>query len=393
MPTGATLQNTATAGGTSQGTGGSGSQVAASVPFIRASQEHRESAGIDVSRAMITADQDLGAFPIPAYGYLRSLILLVTTSGGAGTSVTLAADGPFNALKNIFLQEPNGAVIAQFNTGYDLFLVNKYGGYRYAQDARQSPEYSVSVGAAMNFSFLLRIPVELRNRDALGALPNQNAAAAFQLRMTLAAVGTVFAGTLTTPPTVRIRVYNEEWDQPETATEGVANQTTPPAMNTTQYWSVQSYPLNAGLNTIRLSRMGNYIRNLIFIYRDGSGVRSINQTSSANWPNPLTVYWDTRPQDLIEVNNWMRQVYERYGYSTIAPGGGAIALDAAGGLDQGVMPYDFCHEFKGQVGFENNDLWLPTLGSTRLEVGGTFGVAGTLYVLTNDVSIAGNVFF
>jgi hypothetical protein len=136
--------------------------------------------------------------------------------------------------------------------------------------------------------------------------------------------------------------------------------------------------------------MGNYIRNLIFMYRDNSGAR-VSQFG-ANWPNPATLYWDTRPQDVLEAYNWAGQVWERYGYANIAPGGGALALDSAGGFDTGVMPYDFIHDFGGFAGRENRDLWLPTLGSTRLELGGTWGVAGTLYVLTNDVSVAGNVF-
>lgn len=411
MPTPATMNAGGTAGGTTQATQGRGAPANAmpTTPFVRASQLHRESAGVDVSRAMTTSLQDLGAFPIPAYGFLRSLVLLVTTTTGAGTGVTLAADGPFNALQNILLQEPNGATIVQFNSGYDLFLAQKYGGYRYSNDARSSPAYSVNIGSGMNFSFLLRIPLEINVRDALAALPNQNAAATFQLRLSLAAVGTVFAGTLTTPPTVRIRVFAEEWDQPELSSEGAQNQTTPPAMNTTQFWSVQQFAVNAGSLNVRLTRMGNYLRMLIFLFRDGSGVRPVGANAfvpgsttvqagpgaTQYWPNPITLYWDTRPQDLIETYNLAQQIYERYGYggqfgtigATAAP-----ALDSPGGLDSGVFPYDFAHEFKGQVGFELRDLWLPTLGSTRLEIGGTWGAAGTLYVLTNDVAVAGNVF-
>jgi len=393
MVTAATLTPGAgTAGGTRQTTDGrqAGQAAVAVTPFIRASQEHRESAGIDVSRALTTATQDLGAFPIPAYGYLRSLLLYVTATGGAGTSVTLNEDGPFNVLQNVIVQEPNGATIVQFNSGYDCYLANKYGGYRYCNDPRRGPAYTVAVGSNMNFTFIMRIPLEIDNRDALGSLPNQNAAATFVLRMTLAAVGTVFGGTLTTPPTVRIRVLAEEWDQPETASDGAPNQTTPPAMNTTQYWSVQQFPVNAGNLNIRLTRMGNYLRNLIFVYRATSdGTRG---TADTQWPDPATLYWDTRPLDAsIYRQQWQHTIYERYGYSNVAQGGGALASNTADSLDPGVFPYDFCHEFKGQVGFENRDLWLPTLGSTRLEIGGQWGVAGTLYVLTNDVSVAGNV--
>ncbi len=108
----------------------SASAPMATVPFIRASAEHREPTGIDVSRLLTAADQELGVFDVPAYGYVRSIVLLVEATGGVGTAVTAAEDGPWNILKNLALTEPNGAVIAQFNSGYDLYLANKWGGYR-----------------------------------------------------------------------------------------------------------------------------------------------------------------------------------------------------------------------------------------------------------------------
>lgn len=381
-----------TAGGTSQTTQNpsQGQAPAALVPFIRASQEHKESA-VDISKLQTVADQDLGTFPIPAYGFLRSLLILVQATGSSVTGTTVTADAPFAAIKNISLSEPNGAVICQFNSGYDLAMVNKYGGYRYCQDPRAYHAYAINAAAQGNYSFFLRIPLEINLRDALGSLPNQNSAAQFILRMTLAAFTAIATGgTLTTLPTVRIRVWNEEWDQPELTGEAGANQTTPPAMNTTQYWSVQQFAVPAGAANVRLTRMGNYIRNLILIYRDGSNNR-LSQFA-AQWPDPLTLYWDTRPQDVLPVELFASQIYERYSYKSFTDGGGAIALDSCGGFDTGVQAYDFAHEFSGQVGRENRDLWLPTLGSTRLEFGGTWGSAGTLYVYTNDVSVAGDVF-
>jgi hypothetical protein len=394
MPTAATTNN----GGTQQSTKGRGGNatVAPSVPFIRASSEHREPAGIDTSRLITAADQDLGVFDIPAYGYVRSLIILVTATGGAGTSVTASEDSPFNALKNIALTEPNGAVIAQFNSGHDAFLADKWGGYRdsVGSDFRASPTFSPVASATGNFSFMLRIPVEINLRDALGSLPNQNAAAVFKLRLTqssgAANAGAYGATVPTTQPSLRIRVYLEAWDQPESQTAGAMNQVTPPAMNTTQFWSSQQYNVNSGQQTVRLTRVGNYIRNLIMIFRATSGTTP-RVTNDTLMPDPTTLYLDTRPLDIIERNNWTHQMYERTGF------GGALAAtvpgkDVARGLDSGVWVYDFMHEFDGTLGMENRDLWLPTLGSTRLELQGNFGGAGVLTVLTNDVAIAGSVF-
>jgi hypothetical protein len=387
MPTAATM----TAGGTQQQRRGQqGAQVMPTVPFIRASAEHREPAGIDVSRAMTAADQDLGVFDIPAYGYVRSILLVVQATGGAGTSVTAAEDGPFNALKSIALTEPNGAVIAQFNSGYDCYLANKWGGYRDSRgsDFRASPTFSAVAGATGNYTYLLRIPVELNLRDGLGSLPNQNAAATFKLRLTLAGSAQVYGTVPTTLPTVRVRAYLEAWDQPETQSAGQVNQITPPAMNTTQFWSSQVYNVNAGSQTIRLTRVGNYLRDLIFVLRRGGTSRA---NGDADMPDPTTLYLDTRPLDIIERNNWKHQMFERTGFGG-SVGATVPANDTAGGLDNGVFVYDFAHEFDGTIGHENRDLWLPTLGSTRLEIQGTFANAGTLTVLTNDVAIAGSVF-
>src|SRR3546814_7056418 len=56
--------------------------IFATVPFIRASAEHVESTGIDVSRLITANAQNLGVFDVPAYGYVRSILLLVEATGG-----------------------------------------------------------------------------------------------------------------------------------------------------------------------------------------------------------------------------------------------------------------------------------------------------------------------
>lgn len=380
MPTAAT-----TSGGTRQNPGnGRQARPVATVPFPRASAEHVESTGIDVSRVMTTSSQNLGVFDIPAYGYVRSLLLVVETTGGGGSAGTTPAENaPFNVLTDIALTEPNGAVIAQFNDGYQLYLANKWGGYRHpvGADPRRSPGYTAMVTATGNHAFILRVPIELNARDALGSLPNQNAAATFKLRVNLAPITALLGVAPGTLPTVRLRVYLEAWDQPEAAMAGAPNQTTPPAMNTTQFWSTQMYNVNAGDQTIRLTRVGNYIRNIILMYTRTASTRA---NGEADFPDPLRFYLDTRP--VMELNKQVQRHYlfERTGLTANG--------DAAGQKDNGVFPIDYTHDFSGALGMEMRDLWLPTLGSTRLEIQGNFANAGVLTVLTNDVAIAGPVF-
>lgn len=390
MPTAATTAAAPPQGG-SRGRGDART-VVPTVPFIRASAKHREPTGIDVSRVLTAASQDLGVFDIPAYGYIRSILILVTATGGVGGGAVVAAheDAPFSSLTNIALTEPNGAQISAFNSGHDLYLAQKWGGYApvIGGDPKGSPAFSApaaGAGASGNFSYLLRIPVELNTRDGLGSLPNQNAAATFKLRLGLAAAGAIYTVVpATTLPTVRVRVFLEAWEQPVASEGGMNNSISPPAVNTTQFWSTQVHNVNAGQQTIRLTRTGNYVRNLIAVYRRGGTSRA---NGHADFADPITLMKDARAVDIIERNNWLNQMYERSGY-----GRAGVALDAAFGLDAGVFVYDYTHEFDGTYGMENRDLWEPTLGSSRIEFTGSFGQAGTLTVLTNDVAVAGSVF-
>lgn len=357
-------------------------EQAPSVPFVRASAEAREQGNVDKALLMTTGDQALGTFDIPANGYLAGFVILVEATGGTGAGAVGAEDAPWSALKNITIQEPSGGAIPYFNTGYELMLANKFGGYWFANDPRQSRVFSAITGTGGNFTWMARVPLSLNVREALGALPNQDAQSSFKFKADLARSTEVYSTPpATTLPTVRVRAWAEEWEQPQQMQGDRRNQTEPPAMNTTQFWTSVPYPVNAGLNKIRLTRMGNYVRNFVFVFRRASTSR-VN--GEADWPAQTTLWFDKRPKDIIDVNVWRHQVWERYGYFG--------TLDTAGAPENGVYPYDFAHEFTGKVGAEDRDLWLETIGSSRVEFEGTFANAGTLTVIYNDVAVAGNVF-
>jgi len=373
---------TTTAGGTSQTTQTAATQPSATgiTPFRRATKEHREPVNTSVFTLSTSVQSPAGGVvSIPAYGYLRGLKITVTISGGAGT-VVFNEDAPWNILQNLIFAEPNGAQIVQFSSGYHLFLAGKYGGYQGWNDPKAT-FYSFSTTGG-NGQITYWLPLELNNRDGLGALPNQNAAALFQLRYSVSAASTIFSTVPTTMPTVTVAVQAYEFDQPQSSTDGMANQTTPPSMNTTQFWSEQQYPVVTGNNRIRLTRVGNYIRHLGFVYR--ASTRAAGDTA---FPDPAELDLDARPVDFVPKVLWRDTMYARYGYSPNTLDG-----QAAGTQDSGVYWYDLAHEFDGSVGFENRDGWWKTYGSSRLELVGNFSSAGTLTVLTNDVAVASNVF-
>lgn len=358
------------------------------VPFTRAAKEHIE-AFVDVPNLLTATTVQLGPYDVPAYGYMRHLVITVDASGGVGGGATVAAaeDAPWSSIQEIALLDVNGAPIIGPFSGYDLFLLNKYGGYgNPSPDPRQSPYFSAvatGVGASGNFRFLLRVPVEVSARDGLGALPNQNAASTYKLRITQAPSSLVYTtAPATTLPTIRIRAHLEAWTQP-TATDlrGNSNAQQPPAVGTTSYWSKTIINVPSGQQTIRLPRVGNYIRNLMFVYRDGAGSRA---TGAGLFPDPAVTMWDTKILESLPRDVWRHYMQQRYDFTA--------AAEAARGLDNGVFVRDFMHDFDGRAGYELRDGWLPTVQSTRLELQGNFTGAGVLTVLTNDVSPAGEIF-
>jgi len=350
-------------------------------PFVRASEE--QFFPFDDRTMVMTANAvQVGPIDVPATGYLRHVVLLVSATGGVGGAANVAAheDSPWRALSDISLTDTNGAQIVGPLDGYELMLANRWGAYAFETDPKQGPEYvapAVGAGATGSFAFMLRIPVEIAGRDALGALPNMNASNTYKLTYTLAASTRVYTvAPATTLPSVRIRAGIEAWAPPPPADQrGVPNITVPPAMGTTQNWTRTQINSNAGDQRIRLPRVGQLLRNLVLIYRDtATGLRN-----TASIPDPIRVELDRN----VLTNEWRdyrrRLMRERY----------TQPLDA---FDAGVVVLDFTHDLDYKPGNEMRDLYLPTSQATGLEILGSFGAAGTLTVLTNDVAPGGDVF-
>jgi hypothetical protein len=105
--------------------------------------------------------------------------------------------------------------------------------------------------------------------------------------------------------------------------------------------------------------------------------------ASGNIPNPTTLYRDGYNYDVIDFNNWLNEIALRYGLTA--------AAEAAGGIDNGVLPYMFIFDLDNKPGDELRGQWWPTLQSSRIELDGVYGVASTLEVLTCDVAPTGDV--
>jgi len=370
------MPNPATTTGPNGGTvatKGQPSAPAPITPFTRASMEHAEPF-LDTSIAITTSTVAVAGGPvdIPAYGYLRNIVIFVSATGGTGAAAVYKEDAPWSAIADVSVLDVNGAPIVIL-TGFDLYLAHKWGGASFASNPTAAPFY-VTPATTGNFAFALRIPIEIGRRDALGSLPNSNASSTYKLRINQAPTTSIYSTNPTTIPTIRWRAFIEAWaTPPPVGPGGVTNAVKPAAEGTTQFWTETLVSVSSGQNRIRLPRVGNLIRNLIFVYRDATPLRSNGDTT---FPTDFTIEWDSHQifnasKDLVK--QWE---FERSGYA----------------LDNGVFVVDFTHDFDGGLGEEMRDLWVQTSQSTRLELVGNFTGSGSLTIITNDVAPMGNPF-
>lgn len=344
------------------------------LPFNAAAREHTETA-FDVSVVPTTTTQEVlqGANQsLPAEGYLRSVYVQVEASGGTVGAAALAADAPWNLIQSVTLSDVNGAPIFGPVSGYELFLINKWGGYMFRGEPTAYPDYAAT---GITIGFALRIPIEINRQTGFGSLGNQNAAAAYKLRITLNTIANIWSVAPTAAPTLRFRGYIETWTQPlPQDAAGRPQATQPPAHGTTQYWSATQYAINGGQQIIQLARVGNLIRQFILVFRQVSGVR----TTVANMPDVLQLDWDAR---------MFFQETRAYRRSLMVASQPVNA--AATGLTQcedGVLVYSWDRSIIGHNGGGSTAMYLPTVQSTRMQFQASFPQAGVLTVLTNDIA-------
>lgn len=380
-----------------------GKQAAPKPRPFRVGVQSKDEIDYDVTVTGTTTTQDLPVLNIPPAGFLRGLFVLVETISGNTGSVAVAfkEDAPFNVLETITLEDVNNQPIVGPISGHDLYLINKYGGYAGFGDPKSAvgPAYYALSGAGTTaaspgtaqggaYSFVLRVPLEIANRDGLGALPNKSGTSMFKLRMRLNTTANVYATAPGSTWVTRVRVQQMNWwDPPETDLKGRPLAQNPPAVQTTQYWSKQSYPVAAGQSRQSLQRVGFLIRNLVFILRDTSSTRSGSGDSA--FPDPFTLQFEAI-QLIVRLRAvWLKLMAERFGTRRAEVLAGGTALADIDVRDNGVYVEPFNLDFGLIPGAETRMGYLPTSSASRLEIQGTLGTgAGTLTVLTNDVAPA-----
>lgn len=317
------------------------------------------------------APTNVAPIAIPAVGFLKYIDLEVTATFTGASALT--ADAPFNVIQSIGFRTAGGNDLITPVTGYQLYLINKYGGYRIWSDARMGRQYSATTAGA---HFFLRLPFEIDPETALGVIPAMASNRSYMCNIQFAAATTVATGA--TAATVRVYATSWYWHEPPaTGSGGVQQQTEPDALGTIPQWQVEQAVLSPGAKLVRLNNVGSIARSHIFVLRNASNAR----IDTNGWGTETQLYLDNDMIFSLPLTSWEQYMTEWFGWT-------GATKDAALGLDTGVFVLPW-HTLAGsEAGDPANtrSQLLATLNASLVQIWSTWGSAvATLETLTASV--------
>lgn len=310
---------------------------------------------------------------VPVGNWLQHVDVLVTitaVNAGGATDVALEADAPWSAISEIVFRDAGGSAVTSLG-GYNFYLVNLLGGYTHQTDPTASPFYSAletGVGATGGSgSFLLRLPVEIINRDAIGAYPNGASNAAVRVAIIAAPLATIYSTAPNGAVTMNAKMISQGYVLPSVASPtGRPYAEQPRGAGSFQQWSQIAYDLTTGRRTVQHVRKGNVYRTLLFVARDSSGDRS----------NSVLTEFEFSVDDVANLRGpwtYCRHItWQRQGFP-------------AANLPAGVVQVSYAHEWDGKVGGELRDSWIPTEPGSKVEMELEVAATSTLHVITNEI--------
>lgn len=350
---------------------------AQAIPFIASAHEHAETAPVITSKRAAANAAETFEFNVPSYGYIRAIWFdIKITAGKAASGAEAAEDAPFNIIDAVTLLDTNGAPIFGPLTGFNMFLSNLFGGYVYQQDVRSLPSFK-TVNSSGEARVQMRIPIEISHHDGTGCIGNQNASAPYRIRFNINSNAAIFKKEAEEPTkqTITVEPILEAWSLPNAVDAiGRPQAQLPPNYGTVQYWServVSGVPI--GNFPVQVLRVGNLLRNLIFVGRE---TNATGKRLDTVFPSAPIINWDARQLFNESQTYRINRTYE------------PLESIPTLGRPTGVYGYTFDRTNQDRAGDDKPWMWLPTVEATRLELTGSFEAAGVVQVLVNDVAPA-----
>jgi hypothetical protein len=272
------------------------------VPFVVGSNLYREPP-FDTNTLALDANSHDRVLNITPGGFLRGVVLQVTSAGGVIGSGVLATDGPYSILSSIAIEDIGGGSVLYPMNGFAHAMRQKW-----LQPWEGDPSKRAGFSNTINPAFTLRLSVEVR--DTLAVLANTDARAQYRLRYTVAPLNPGLLSTTgtATAPTVTINSYLSTWAQPDAQDLlGSPIEELPPGLVASRFVMHELPVFNAGNNTVRHTLMGNEIRGIIWIVRNSLGARVDLTDANAgaiDFRLDNRREWKMRPSQIVEEMSW-----------------------------------------------------------------------------------------
>jgi hypothetical protein len=349
---------------------------------------------IDVTLAATTAAQKLGTFKISPNGWLSGIWCLfqLTVSGG---TYTASGDNPFSGIQKVTFKDVGNREIFGPLTGYEWFVVNKYGGYYPAQpDPRSGAAGFQSPGTSGTVAqFMLYLPLEIVYRDTLGEIENKSSSSSYTLEIYIDSMANTFGAGSFTGISWRMRANLQGYTEPEAAdSHGRPFSQAPPAAGTVQYWASEIWVAPAGTGRYNQQNgIGYSIRGIGWIgYDNSANTRAAAWNFGAapetgDWPDPFTLSFGKVQLFQRPVLMWQNLMARWYGWNAAT-----ATSDATSAPENGVFFHSFARDFDTQVGNELRNGLLVTKAGNVLQSSGTIQGAVNVHVVTNYLVPPGN---
>jgi hypothetical protein len=321
----------------------------------------------DVSRTLSTASQTLDLQPMAAGDFTAAIPIEIRgTTSGNSANVAYVADAPFSVVQQIELLDPTGKAFWVLQ-GWELYAAILMSGYLGQGDVTlDTTTYAATTGTGGtggSFRFILWLHPEILKRDGVGVLYNGSTAAQFQVRITLAPSTAVYSTAPTTQPVVNVRFNQCGYVLRDMAPAAPQE---PPGGAIYQAWNRQVFQFTgAGQLTLPVQRKGYWERQVIFICRNSSGVRIDSLITDIEYKVDNVSHFNGS-WDLLK----------------------HVTFTRAGRVPPvGLAQVSYISDFDGLNGGETRDMWVKTEAGSIKDLRVTVTGAGSLTVLTNDVSV------
>jgi len=365
---------------------GKDAPVVAARPFVTGTRT-LESEVYTQTVTQTTATQALTPYEFQVDGYLAGAIIRVTaTTAGNAATVAFQADGPFSVIQSVTVEDIGGKQVLGPVSGHQLRILNQFGGFVFNGDPRASGIYTITSGAGAtggSYRFALRVPIQVRRRDAMGALPNRNASATFKCKVVVNQSNQVYSTAPTNAASVNVQIQQHGWATSDNRDyKGNAVSPTPNGVGSLLYTDVETIQLSAGAYNQRMSTFGGLLRVLIFELRDSNGSRAQGE---ADFPSLFEMEIDKVKTFSRSPVTWEHLMSEDYGLTADADGNTATAKNSK---PDGVYVLHWLDDFGLQPGAENGFRYQPITPSTAVQLIGTVGGSGahTLAITKNYLS-------